>query len=309
VNADSGTVHAQIENARRRLKQARDARPRPYVDETLYAGWVALVAAGHLAAARHLNRADAASAAIAALDRLHRAAFDPDLGYTHRVGDRSTGELLEDQALVAAALVDAFEVTQQTAFLERACDVVRIMLARFRDPASGGLLDRPRDTAAEARPLEMPLLPIGDSPTPSGNGVAALTLMRLHVITADPTYLDQAETILRAFAGSAARLGSSAATWMKALAWLTLPVTTIVVVGDRNLAARELLDTALRAYRPRTVVRCLDPAAMAVASLPVELRAMITAETPRAYLCAGRTCAAPTASAAELLDLIRTFRP
>src|SRR5690606_1489221 len=134
-------------------------------------------------------------------------------------------------------------------------------------------------------------------------------LMRLHALTHDPDHLAAAEGILRAFAGSAARLGSSAATYTKALSWHALPVTTVVIVGDAAGNARELLDTALRSYRPRTVVRCIDPAALDPRSLPEELRAMVTADAPRAYLCAGRTCAAPTDSAAQLLDLLRTFRP
>jgi uncharacterized protein YyaL (SSP411 family) len=96
---------------------------------------------------------------------------------------------------------------------------------------------------------------------------------------------------------------------MRALAWHALPVTTVVIVGDAAGDARELVDTALRAYRPRTVVRCLDPATVRAASLPDELRAMVTSEAPRAYLCAGRTCAAPTSEAAELRERLRTFKP
>jgi hypothetical protein len=183
------------------------------------------------------------------------------------------------------------------------------MLARFRDPASGGLLDRPRDADTTARALAMPHLPISDAPTPSGNGVAALTLMRLYALTREPGYRAEAESILRAFAGSAARLGSSAATWMKALAWHALPVTTVVIVGERDGSARELLDTALRAYRPRTIVRCIEPSAVRPESLPEELRAMVTGEAPRAYVCAGTTCAAPTGAPEKLREQLRAFRP
>jgi hypothetical protein len=301
-------VRTRLDDVRRRLKATRDLRPRPFVDETLYTGWVALVASGHLAAARHLNRSDAALAAVAALDRIHREAYDAHLGYAHRVGDRATGELLEDQAHVAAALVDAFEVTQEAALLERARAVMDLLLTRFRDPSTGGLLDRPRNVAAVAAPLDRPHLPIADSPVPSGNGVAALTLLRLSALTSETSYRDEAASILRAFAGSAGRLGASAATWMKALSWTVRPVTTVVVVGEREAGpARELLDTALRAYRPRTVVRWFAEAGADADSLPPALRAIVTSEAPRAYVCAGRTCAAPVSSAKPLRELLRSF--
>jgi uncharacterized protein len=309
LDTDVDTVRARLEQVRTRLKAARDSRPRPFVDESLYAGWVALVASGHLAAARHVNRADAAEAALAALDRLHLESFDAERGYAHRVGDRAAGELMEDQAQVAAALVDAFEVTQRTVYLERARAVVDVMLARFRDPGTGGLLDRARDADAPAAPLQRAHLPIADSPVPSGNGVAALTLLRLAALTGVASYEDEAHAILRAFAGSAGRLGASAATWMKALAWSVQPVTTVVIVGDTaNGPARELLDTALRAYRPRTVVRAFDADDVDPDALPVELRAMVTGAAPRAYVCAGRTCAAPVAAADALRDLLLRFR-
>ena len=60
--------------------------------------------------------------------------------------------------------------------------------------------------------------------------------------------------------------------------------------------------------RPRVVVRRLDPAALDPSTLPAELAAMVTTEAPRAYLCAGHTCAAPVNEPDALRDLLRTFR-
>ena len=108
LGVDAPTAAARIERIRTALLAARERRPRPFVDETLYTGWVALVASGHIAAARHLGDAAAGTAALAALDRVMRDAFRPESGLLHRVGDPRSGELLEGHAHVAAALVDAF---------------------------------------------------------------------------------------------------------------------------------------------------------------------------------------------------------
>ena len=59
---------APVETIRTRLKAVRDERQRPYVDESVYSGWSALVAAGFLAAARHLDVEAAGTAALRALD-------------------------------------------------------------------------------------------------------------------------------------------------------------------------------------------------------------------------------------------------
>src|SRR5690606_29035320 len=60
-------TEALLREVERRLKAARDRRPRPFVDETPYAGWVSLVASGHLAAARYAGVDGAADAALRAL--------------------------------------------------------------------------------------------------------------------------------------------------------------------------------------------------------------------------------------------------
>jgi uncharacterized protein YyaL (SSP411 family) len=112
--------------------------------------------------------------------------------------------------------------------------------------------------------------------------------------------------VLRAFAGSAPRLSASAATWLAALSWATRPVTRVLVVEAPGDSA--LLDAALSTYRPRTVVRRLEPGAEPAPGTPPELVAMLSGDAPRAYLCAGRTCAAPVADPDGLRHLLREFR-
>lgn len=305
LGADAPATASRIERIRTALLAARERRPRPFVDETLYTGWVALVASGHIAAARHLADAPAGAAALAALDRIMRDAFRPDRGLLHRVGDPDSGELLEDHAHVAAALVDAFELTQQPERLTQAGEVMALLLGRFRDPSSGAFLDRPRDADAAVPALAQRHLPIADAPAPAGNAVAALTLLRLGALTHEERYHTIGEQVLRAFAGSAPRLVSAAATWVKALAWATRPVTTVVVVDAGPARDSALFRAAIEEYRPRTVVRYFSPGAVEPATLPRELRAMIGADAPHAYLCAGTVCAAPVADADALRRLVR----
>src|SRR5690606_12867218 len=152
----------------------------------------------------------------------------------------------------AGALLDAWEWTQEAAWLERARRAADVMVRRFATP-SGALADRPTDEPGHGA-LATPYLPIADAPTPSGHGAAALALQRLHAITGEAKWLEQASAILRAFGASAGRLTSSAATWMKALSWSVRPVTTVVVVGEpADEATGMLLAEALKVYRPRTV--------------------------------------------------------
>src|SRR5690606_29848451 len=116
-------------------------RRRPFVDESFYAGWAALVASGHLAAARYLGLEGAGKSALRTLDRIWAEAFDFEDGVAHRVGDGAAagveaGGYLEDQTHFAQALLDAFEWTQRDEYLERARRVVEVMLSRYLEPES-----------------------------------------------------------------------------------------------------------------------------------------------------------------------------
>ncbi|HEX7052198.1 MAG TPA: thioredoxin domain-containing protein [Longimicrobiales bacterium] len=297
-----------LDEVAHRLEVARRARPRPFVDETSYAGWSALVASGHVAAARYLGREDAGAAALRALDRIWEEAFDVEDGVAHRVDAGAAGGMLEDQAYTAQALLDAFEWTQRPDLLDRARAVADVMLERFREPESGAFTDLPRGGGDAVAVLSEPHRPIADAPSPSGNAVAAMVLLRLAALTGASAYRERGEETLRAFAGTAARMPTAVATYFRAVAWATQPVATLVVVGDEaDAAAQALLRAGLSTYRPRTVVRRLAPGADVPESLPPELRAMVTGESPRAYLCVGRTCAAPVAGPDALVDLLRTF--
>ena len=299
--AETESLLGEVE---RRLKAARDRRPRPFVDETPYAGWVSLVASGHLAAARYAGVEGAQEAALRALDRVWAEAFDEGRGVAHAVGERSGEGYLEDQAYAARAFIDAFELTQRPAWLERARRVLDVMLARFRDDG-GALLDRARDAAGAVGALAEPHRPVVDAPAPAGNAVAALALLRLAALTHEERWREAALGVLNAFGGTAQRVGAAAASFVWAVSWATLPVTTVVVVGAPGDArADALLRAALAAPRPRTVVRRLAPDAVGREALPPALAAMVTREAPRAYVCTGETCAPPVAGVEALREVM-----
>ncbi len=342
ARGDDGTAPARLDDAARALLDAaaralldaRARRPRPFVDETVYADWTALVASGHIAAARHLGAADAGAAALRALDRVWDDGWTAGEGVDHRPGGAPAGRFLADQACLAQACLDAFELTQDQRWLRRARALADVAIDRFTAPDGAGFVDRAVDAAEGVGALAEPHRPIADAPEPAGNAVEALALLRLHALTGEERYRRAALRTLTAFAGAARRLGAGAATYFRAVDWATRPVTTVVVVGaEEDAASDPLFRAALGVHRPRTVLRRLrageapagerrDAGAAieraeggaAVApppeptALPPELRAMLSGDAPRAYVCVGRTCAAPVSDPAALDALLRTFR-
>jgi len=303
LQTSESELRAQLREIRHRLKLARDRRPRPFIDDSQYSGWNALLVSGFLAAARYADTARAADVAVSALDRIWQGAFREGVGVVHRVDDADSGVLLEDQAYVAQALVDAFEFTQREVYLDRCRQVLDIVRRRFA-AESGAFADRPFDSPAPVAGLREPQFPIADAPTPSANGVMAMVLLRAAALLHDDELRAASLGALNAFGATARRMGAGAATFMRAVSWATEPVTTVVIVDDDEIGRDALFRTALRTYRPRTVVRRFSPANLTADVLPPELRAMVSAEAPRAYVCVGNACRQPVRSAAELQAIL-----
>jgi len=297
---DEHTCSERLQEIRRRLKRARDERPRPSIDDSRYSGWNALLVSGFLAAARYANVTRAADAALRVLDRVWRDGFDDNLGVVHRVEDPQSGEYLEDQAYVANALIDAFEFTQQQQYLDACVRLVQLTRRRFATE-SGAYSDRPLDADAPVATLREPQFPIADSPTPAANGVLAIVLLRLAALLHDDALHRAAHEILNAFGATARRLGAGAPTYMRAVAWATEPVTTVVIVGEGDAERDPLFRAALGTYRPRMVIRRFAAGNVDMDVLPPELRSMVTSESPRAYVCVGNTCRRPVESVSDLL--------
>ena len=106
------------------------------------------------------------------------------------------------------------------------------MIARFYDPTSGGFFDS--EPAADGQSLGVLATrrkPLQDSPTPAGNPMAAIALIRLHHYTGDAGYHDKAEQTLETFAGVAEQFGIFAATYGIAVAHLLESPVQVVVIG------------------------------------------------------------------------------
>jgi len=284
------TVAARLESAGRKLKAARDLRPPPGVDRAVYTGWNAMMAEAFLEAGAVLGRPDCTAFALRTLERLWAEAGDPAGGLRHRADRRSGPVLLDDQVQAASAACAAFEHGGGSIWLDRARDLMALVLARFEDRDRGGFFD------AEPAPtglLGQRAKPIQDAPTPAPNAVAALVLLRLAAITEDGAYEAAARRTLAAFAGAAPSLGLFAATWLRALDWLVSGAARVVVADTTTRSA--LMDVALATYRPRKVV-------VSSATSPVGGVA-----APVALVCAGTACAAPVREGAELRRTLETF--
>jgi uncharacterized protein YyaL (SSP411 family) len=313
-------IRTLLESARKKMYAARLQRPTPYIDKTVYAGWNALCISAYLEAAKVLGLEAAEQFALRSLDRILSEAWHPENGLLHvlaysdaKADRRQIPGVLDDYAFTTVACLDAYEATADLSYFNFATRIGETMIERFFDPVSGGFFD------TEKVPLNQKTLgvlgtrrkPFQDSPTPAGNSMAAIALLRLHAYTSKSDLHDKAEQTIEVLAGVAAQYGLFAATYGIAAVHLSHAHTQIVILGNDALAHR-LYRAAVGPYSACKAVLKLAPNEAVPQNLPAALAETIP-QLPAikegktvAVVCSEFTCHPPIDNPD---DLARSLRP
>jgi uncharacterized protein YyaL (SSP411 family) len=316
LNQTPEQIAEVLDCAKQKMYEARAKRPIPYIDKTVYTNWNALCVAAYLAAARILRLDDAQHYALRSLDRILAEAWSHERGLAHviaysdpRAEKRHVAGLLDDYAYTVIACLDAYEATADLSYFSFAKKIGDRMIEKFFDPVGGGFFDAaPGEGVLGA--LVARRKPFQDSPTPAGNPVAAIALLRLHAYTNDASYRDKAEDTLEVFAGVADQFGIYAGTYGVAAILFSAPHTQVVVIGEDEraqqleaaaLAPFALNKAVLRIAHNDVVPQNLPPAlAETIANLPAVKEAKSVA-----VVCSGFTCQPPVADPDELERALR----
>jgi uncharacterized protein YyaL (SSP411 family) len=334
-------VREILASAKKKMYAARLQRPTPYVDKTVYVGWNSLCVSAYLEAAKVLGLDGARRFALRSLDRvlseawrsgsrarnaddvsapagsppatrarlLHVVAYsDP------KAEHRDVAGLLDDYAFTALACLDAYEATSDLSYFKFAQAITDAMITRFFDSTSAGFFDsEPPADGTGLGVLATRRKPLQDSPTPAGNPMAAIALLRLHHYTGDAGYREKAQQTLETFAGVAEQFGIFAATYGIAVAhFLENPIQVVVIAGDgpaesaAGLRAVELQAAAnapfafhkstLRLMANEAVEKNLPPALAATIPYLPQLKS----GQSFAVLCSGSACQPAVSDPADL---------
>jgi uncharacterized protein len=230
-----------------------------------------------------------------------------------QAAQRRVPGVLDDYASTIIACLDAYEASADLTYFHFAEKIAEVMLARFQDPHEGGFFDIATGPAVGdglvLGALAARRKPLQDSPTPAGNPVATIALLRLHAFTNDAKYRQAAERALAAFAGIAAHYGLFSATYAIALGMYLRPHTQVVIAGsgeqaDKLLAAAvsrfSLNKSVLHLAQGEVVPQMLPPAlAETIPNLPA-----IKAGKTVAVVCSNFACQPPVSTAEELHAVI-----
>ncbi len=313
-------VKELLEAAKKKMYATRLLRPTPYVDETVYVGWNSLCISAYLEAAKVLNLDQAKRFALRSLDRILAEAWKPGrllhvVAYSDAKAEhREVTGLLDDYAFTVLACLDAYESTSDLSYFKFAQAIAGAMIAKFYDAAGGGFFDS--EAVGEGKSLGVLATqrkPLQDTPTPAGNPMAAIALLRLHHYTGEAEHHDKAKQTLGAFAGVAEQFGIFAATYgIAAVYLLESPMQAVVLEGSDAGRAADLYAAAVAPFAFNKSVLLLKSSEAVAQNLPPALAATI-ANLPQlasgesfAVLCSGLSCQPPMRDATDLKKALQS---
>ena len=294
------------------LKTARDKRPAPSVDRTIYASWNGMMASAALEAAMAFGREDVQTFALKTLTRIWKELWTPKEGMWHALADggRKVRGLLEDHVFMVDAFLAAHTATGDPAWLRKAEEVMDFTLRHFWDTEHSGFVDLADDARekAELSLREIPRHPLEDALYAGANAVAALCLQRLHALTGNDDYRLHHDEIVVDFAGEASRYGPifCGTFFLAAELWLHPPAEVVLLGPREDERLRRLAVAAREAYAPGKTILIADREDTYLPDAVEHMRHTAEARAgPVAFVCQAATCSPPSSDPERIRSLLR----
>ena len=292
------------------LLQERSRRVPPGIDDKILTSWNALMFKAFAEAGALFNNPNWITIAEKNARFLLTAMKDPDgrLIHSWKAKDNSSSKYdggshilgyLDDHAYLIDALITLYEATFDYFYLKAAENLADSMVDRFWDQESevfydtslehSKLIVRPRDTL--------------DNAVPSGGSIAALSLLRLSLLTGDSGYASKAESSIKALVPQIRRAPLSVTSWISAADFLKTDSSQIVLLGNHESSTLTEMIAAVRSrYLPNLVLAGARCDVSNDEKSPLLRGKKMLNGKPTAFVCEDYVCKVPVNSASELAD-------
>ena len=293
--SSSKEERAGLSRSREALYSARTKRPRPATDDKILTSWNGLAISALAFAGVVLKEPESVrDAAGAASFILERCTKDGRLLRRYAGGEAALPGTLEDYAFFVQGLLDLFEADPDPRWLAESVRLADIMVKDFEDKDQGGFY-----LTVEAEPVR--LKESYDGPTPSGNSVAALDLIRLAELTGVRDYRRGAERTVSFFKGDIERRPSAHACILEAVDLAFNGVREVVITAPDAAGTGPMREALFRSFVPdRVLLTVTNPTFPALAKLSGLLEGREPRNKPRGYVCQNFVCKVPADTTAVL---------
>ncbi|KAF7204886.1 spermatogenesis-associated protein 20 isoform X3 [Nothobranchius furzeri] len=307
-------VNHLLASARAKMADMRITRPRPHLDTKMLASWNGLMLSAFARVGAVLGDEALLERAKQAGNFLKEHLWDSETqtilrsccgGEQHELQQMSPSisGFLDDYAFIICGLLDLYEATFQTEWLQWAEELqLRQDLLFWDDQGGGYFCSDPSDST-----ILLQLKEDQDGAEPSANSVSASNLLRLSHYTGNQEWLQKSQQLLTAFSDRLARVPIALPEMVRALMAQHYTLKQIVICGQRDDSDTAGLLAAVNSlYLPFKVLMLTDgsPESFLCQRLPV-LSSMFQLDgVATAHVCQDFTCSLPVTDPQELRRLL-----
>ena len=299
---DMSEIKRLVADARAKLFQEREKRPKPFRDEKILLSWNGLMLSALAEAYKVIGAEVYREAAEKTADFICAKMFRGGLLlHSYKDGKAGLPGFLDDYAFLGVGLLDLYEATLKRSTLERATELAEIMNREFWDDIDGAFFY----TGKSHERLISRAKPAFDGSVPSGNSIATQLLLRLYHYTGREEYLKKAEKILRLYYDGMEQQPFGFAHMLSALDFYLEKPKEIVLMGKRDdPSSLDLLRKISSLYLPNKTLQVVEPGEpLGKLSPLLEGKAQINGR-PTVYVCHNFTCSPPVTEWENLKGLL-----
>ncbi len=285
----------------------RNQRPLPLRDEKILTAWNGLMISAFARAGLVLGNSEYIRIAkIAAKFILENLYHDNQLYRSYKDGKAVHKAYLDDFAFFIAALLDLFEADPDPYWFESAVALEKIMSNHFEDKIDGGYFM----TADNHEQLIAREKPGVDGAVPSGNSVAAMSLLRLYEFTANDAYRKRAVDTFASFSRLFESNPLGISEMLMALDYSLDSPKEVVIVSPKKKSQDndKFLNAFRKIYLPNRILIQMEEGLHAEKLgmlLPVAKGKTIVGGKSVAYICENGICRLPSFTVEEFAEQLQ----
>ncbi|MBW8000452.1 MAG: DUF255 domain-containing protein [Planctomycetes bacterium] len=252
------TEKLTLENLQKRLKKnrekllsVRNKRIWPSLDDKVLADWNGLMIGSFAYAGKQLQEQRYIKAAKRAANFILKTMRkDGRIIHRYREGEAKLDAYLDDYAFLADGLLELYDATGDKQWLDETKALVEVLFEHYQDKEGAFF-----HTADDHEKLLLRTKEPYDRAIPSGNGVAAVVLVRLGRITGNQKYLEQARRLLSFFLGFMERAPAGTSTMMIAVDQLEDIKVSSTETGEKPKAQLRKRPVTLQVFASDVTVK------------------------------------------------------
>jgi uncharacterized protein YyaL (SSP411 family) len=301
----------RLERIRKKLMAARTGRVRPALDDKIMTDWNGLMIAALAKASAAFGNREYADIAESALERIMKDMVDEKGGLLHLRYSRNetVPAFLEDYAYLLWGLTELYRCSFKTGHIEYALGLASEMTNLFKDRDNGGFFfsrEMPGSMALRTKSSF-------DGPIPSGNSVAAMSLLRLGRLTNRPDLEKEGQAAIMAFASEMAQNPAVSPHMTSAFQRVRNMTAEVIIVGSLEREdTGDLIRALNRTFLPEVSVIHVDPDRpdpLLERFIPYVSDLKTVQGRTAAYVCRDSACQAPVTDAVEMIEVLTGAQP